>query len=315
MVDNVTNIEKIPIIVVVGATATGKTRLAIEIAKAKDGEVISADSMQIYKGMNIGTAKPNEAELKEVPHHLVDFLDMSKDFSVAQYKKLADEAIINITNRCKAAVLAGGTGLYINTVVDNISFLDSASDDNVRKSLWAREKAEGIESLYAELSKIDIEYAKKIDYRNKKRVIRALEIYIITGKTMSEQLKNSKKTPSPYEPTMIGLDYRDRDKLYDKINQRVDLMMKQGLLKEAIEVLNCDNAKTAMGAIGYKELFPYIKGEINLEDAVENLKKSTRHYAKRQLTWFKRDTRINWIYIDDYSNFNEIIEVALKIIG
>lgn len=307
--------NKIPLIVVVGATACGKTKLAIELAKHFNGEIVSADSMQIYKDMDIGTAKPTQKELNTVPHHLVDFLDMDKSFSVAQYKNLADEVIQDIYIRKHLPIMVGGTGLYINSVIDNIQFFDEANDESIRNKLWEREQNEGIEVLYEELKKIDSEAANKIDVHNKKRVIRALEVYMITGKTMTEQVKCSKLEQSPYETLIIGLDYRDRDKLYLAINNRVDNMMKQGLLMEAKKVLSCENSKTAMGAIGYKELAPYFQGKITLDDAVENLKRSTRRYAKRQRTWFKRNKNIKWIYVDEYNDFSEIIFETLQYIG
>lgn len=304
----------IPLIVIVGPTATGKTRLAIRIAQELGGEIISADSMQIYKDMDIATAKPTKEELKRATHHLVSFLDVKECFSVAQYKRLADKAILEVHKKGKLPILAGGTGLYVNTVVDNIKYLDNAGSDRIRRELWEQERVRGIDSIYNELKAVDPKSAEKIDAKNKKRVIRAMEVYRVTGKTFSYQIEKSKEQGSPYELKMIGLDFRDRQKLYDRINTRVDEMLNRGLLEEARIFLSSEVSKTAIGAIGYKELAAYFDGKLPLVEAVDNLKRSSRRYAKRQRTWFRKDDRIQWLYIDDYGSFEEVQLRAIEIL-
>ncbi len=301
--------------VILGPTASGKSKLAVELAKTLNGEIVSADSMQIYKDMDIATAKPTQAERLDVKHHLIDFLEPSDTFSVAEYTKLAHGAIEDISKRGKLPILAGGTGLYINSVLDDIKFIEQENNEAIRQNLTKREKSEGIEVLYQELKDIDPETAKRTNINNKKRILRALEIYLNTGITMSEQLEISKPKESRYEPIIIGLNFRDRENLYERINKRVDEMFDNGLLEEAQKIYKSDCGKTAVAAIGYKELFPYFKAECSLEKAIENIKQSTRRYAKRQITWFKRDNRINWIYVDDYSDFSEIRKQSESILG
>ena len=273
------------VIAVAGATASGKTSLAIKIAQKYDGEVISADSMQIYKGMDIATAKPSKEEMCGIPHHLMDFLSPEKTFSVSQYVDMAKERINDILSRGKVPVVCGGTGLYVRSLVENVKFSPHDSDENLRNELNERYEKEGGEVLLKELAEFDPEIAKTLHPSNNKRIIRAIEIYKTTGVTMSEHIRNSKNIPSPYEWTVIGLTFADRQKLYDRIDLRVDIMLKQGLLDEAREFYKEYKGKTAAGAIGYKELKPYLDGEISLEEAVERLKQVTRNYAKRQLTW------------------------------
>lgn len=305
---------KIPLIAVVGPTASGKTSLAVEICKAIDGEAVSCDSMQIYKGMDIATAKPTLEEMQGIPHHLIGFAEQSDDFSVAKYCELACAAIADIHSRNKKAVLVGGTGLYYSSLVDNIEFLPEESDFEYREMLKKRAQAEGAQALLDELSQIDPEAAKELHVNNLGRIIRALEIFHTTGKTKSMQNEQSRLNPSPYDLTAICLDARDRQFLYDRINRRVDLMLEAGLLEEAKAFYDSPLGRTAKQAIGYKELNPYFSGENTLEECVENLKMQTRRYAKRQLTWFRRDSRIKFIYIDDYSCGKELLDAALDII-
>ncbi len=307
--------KKIPLAVIVGPTASGKTSLSIALAKHFDAEIVSADSMQIYKQMDIATAKPSQNEMQGIPHHLIDFLDVDEKFSVAQYLDLARECIFDINARGKKAIVVGGTGLYINSLADNILF-EQEEESELRTQLINDAEKFGGEYLLSELSKLDPEYAKKLHPKDVTRIIRGIEINKKFGRTMSEHLEISKKEESPFSPLLIGITYADRQKLYDRINLRVDLMLEAGLLSEAKAFFNkLDNSKTAVQAIGYKELFPYINGEISLEEAVENLKKATRNYAKRQLTWFRRDERINWIYADELSKTeieNRAIEICEK---
>ena len=307
--------EKIPVVAVVGPTASGKSRLAVEIALRLNGEIISADSMQIYKGMNIGTAKPTEQEMRGVPHHLLDFADLSRPFSVADYVSLASQCITELHLRGKLPILAGGTGLYVRSLLQNIQFTETDRDEKLREELARKAEREGPEILVEELKSFDPESAKRIHPHNIGRLIRAIEIYRTTGVTMTEQLERSRQTPSPYDSCLIGLDFKDRQMLYDRINLRVDLMMKEGLLHEAKEVLSRPDSQTALQAIGYKELLPYFNGRCTLEEAVERIKQESRRYAKRQLTWFRRDADINWIIIDETMDFDLVAQQAMQIIS
>lgn len=303
--------NKTRLIAIVGATASGKTSLSIELAKKYNGEIVSADSMQIYKGMDIATAKPTKEEMQGIPHHLIDFLSPTENFSVSEYVTLAKGAIDDITQRGKLPILCGGTGLYVRSLVENVKFSEEKTDEKLREELNERYKKEGGEILLKELAEFDEETAKTLHPNNGKRIIRAIEIYRTTGITMAQHIKNSKNEPSPYDLTAIGITYADRQKLYDRINLRVDIMMKNGLLKEAEDFYSRYNSNTASAAIGYKELKPYLDGEVTLETAVEKLKQETRHYAKRQLTWFRRDEYINWIEADKCT---DILAKACEII-
>lgn len=306
--------KKQKLLVILGPTASGKTALSIEIAKKYNGEIISADSMQIYKDLSIATAKPTKDEMQGIPHHLMDFLDLSEKFSLSDYLTLAKEKIIEIANKGKLPILVGGTGLYINSLVDNIKLNDIKEDVSLRESLYECAKKDGGESLYKLLKEVDPQSAKIIHKNNTVRLVRAVEIYKLTGKTMTEHKIESKQN-SIYDVCMIGLNFEDRQKLYDRINKRVDLMIKQGLEDEVKKVYNSNkNLQTAYNAIGYKELIPYIKGEVSFLDATEKIKQESRRYAKRQLTWFRRDERINWILVDKEENFENILKKSEKII-
>lgn len=309
---NIENKEKIKVVAIVGPTACGKTPLSIELAKRLDGEIISADSMQIYKEMNIGTAKPTREEMAGVPHHLVDFLEVNREFSVAEYVKLAKKCIFDVHARGKLPIIVGGTGLYVTSLLNDINFVEQNFDTTLRENLMQKLKNEGADSLLSELASFDAESAKKLHPNNVGRIIRAIELYHLTGVTMSEHVKNSKKIISPYNPIIFGLNYRNRATLYDRINARVDKMVELGLLDEARRILASDCSKTAMNAICYKELISHFNDECSLSDAIENLKMQTRRYAKRQLTWFRKDDRINWIFIDDYIDFKEILSFCIK---
>ena len=307
--------NKIDVLSVVGPTASGKTKLSVELAKALNGEIVSADSMQIYKGMDIGTAKPTFEEMQGIPHHLMGFLDSKENFSVAIYVEMAHKIIADIHSKGKLPIVTGGTGLYVDSLLNSIKFFDNTSDDSIRDKYSKLLEEKGLDYLLEKLKKIDYEtYEKLLEQRNAKRIIRALEFFEVTGKTISEQNRLSKQD-SPYNPIKIGLTCRDRQVLYDRINLRVDLMLKDGLLEEAEKVLNSDLSNTAEKAIGYKELIPYFKGESSLDECVEVLKMNTRRYAKRQLTWFRRDQEINWIYIDEHNSFKDILNKALSFIN
>lgn len=270
------------IIVVAGATASGKTSLGIEIAKAVNGEIISADSMQVYKGMPIASACPTAQERGQAVHHLVEFLDTNESFSVAQWCELARNKIDEITGKGKVPVIVGGTGLFIDSLIDNIKFENIEVDEQLRDELMQKDTDE----LYNELLRLDPDSAVNIHKNNKKRVVRALEL-CYSGSSKTQQNINSKKEESPYEALYFFINYNDRQLLYDRINRRVDIMLKNGLLDEAIKS-SANAHKTSAQAIGHKELMPYIDGDTPLEICIDNLKKETRHYAKRQITWFKR---------------------------
>ena len=299
-------------VALVGPTASGKSSLAVKIAKHLTGEVVSADSMQIYKHMDIATAKVTAEEMQGVPHHLIDFVEPWESFSVAEYKALALSCIDDIVRRGKLPVLAGGTGFYVDTVINNTSFLDYEKTD-IRKKLLLRAESEGIEALWNELSKVDKESAEKIHKNDLKRIVRALELYSATGKTMTEQRRLSHLEESGYSFCLIGLPAENRQFLYDRIDRRVDLMLKNGLLEEAKSFFELEHSQTAKQAIGYKELKPYFDGVLTLEEATENLKRETRRYAKRQLSWFRRNENINWLYIDKESEETLFIK-SLEII-
>lgn len=299
--------EKIPVVAVVGPTASGKTALAVEIALRWRGEVISADSMQIYRGMEIATAKPTPAERKGIPHHLMDFLDPASPFSVAEYAALARETIRQVWERGSLPILAGGTGLYINAVLDNIQFAEMGSDPALRQELAEYGRIHGAAALWELLRECDPETAASLHENNQGRVIRAIEVCRLTGIPMSEHRRRSRLEPSPYQPLKLGITYRDRQKLYDRINLRVDEMMNRGLLAEAADWLGRPEVPeplTAVQAIGYKELAGYFQGLLTLEEAVENLKRETRRYAKRQLTWFRKDPEIHWFCPDEGKKWN-----------
>ncbi len=306
--------DRIPLLVVVGPTASGKTGLSIRLAKTLDGEIISADSMQTYREMSVGTAKPTPEEQEGIPHHLIDVLELSESFSVAQYVEQAREAICEIQGRSKLPIVVGGTGLYVNALVDHISFSPAASDETLREELRALAQEQGNAAVLEILRKIDPETASGLHENNLGRVIRAIEVYRTTGITMSEQVRRSREEPSPYDLCMIGLNYEDRSVLYDRIGQRVDQMLRDGLLEEARRVLNSPLSVTAAQAIGYKELRGYFDGTCSLEEATKNIKRETRRYAKRQLTWFRRDQRIQWILCDREGSGEAVARRALEIV-
>ena len=307
--------NKIKLISVVGPTASGKTRLAVELAKIFDGEIVSADSMQIYQGMRIATAKPTEEEKQGIPHHLMGFLPPEESYSVARFTEDAKKVIADINARGKLPILAGGTGLYIDSLLGNITFSEGQRDEVVYSALYAQCEREGIESTLETLREIDpVTYEKLKTERNPKRIVRAVEYYQTTGNSISSQVAASRLKGSPYDPIKLGLSFLDREKLYERINRRVDLMLDEGLLEEARQVLNRDLSFTSVKAIGYKELIPYFENNTTLEECIEKLKRETRRYAKRQLTWFRRDKDINWLYPDAEPDFAALLDKAVHII-
>lgn len=307
---------KIRLISVVGPTASGKTRLAVEIAKKYNGEVVSADSMQIYKGMQIATAKPTQDEMQGIKHHLIDFLPADQTYSVAMFVEDAKRCIEDIHSRSKLPIIAGGTGLYVDSLLNNVKFNDEVRNQQICDELNEIYQTQGLEKLIKMLYEVDEKSAARLETeRNPKRIIRAIEFYKSTGTTISEQIENSRLEQSPYAPVKIGLNFEKRENLYNRINRRVDIMLENGLLDEAKTVLSSKLSQTSVKAIGYKELLPYINGELSLDECIENLKRETRRYAKRQLTWFRRDKDINWLYVDKASSFDELFNSAINLIS
>lgn len=306
--------ETIPMIAVVGPTASGKTALSIDLALLFNGEIVSADSKQIYRHMTVGTAAPDEEEKRGVPHHLMQFLAPDALFSVAEYVDLAGKCIREINARGKLPVLTGGTGLYVSSLLDNITFFENKSDPALRKELEELAAEKGNEFVLDELRKVDPELAQTLHPNNLGRVIRGIEAYRLTGITMSEQQRLSRQNPSPYDCCVIGLNYRDRQKLYDRIDKRVHVMMEKGLLDEIRQLIAMGYSSTAAQAIGYKEFFDYLEGKGSLEEAIAKVQMESRRYAKRQLTWFRRDERVNWLYIDDYGDYNELKNAAVQLV-
>lgn len=294
---NTNNIEdNLPkVVCVVGPTASGKTEYAINIAKERNGEIVSCDSMQIYKYMDIGTAKATAEERAQVPHHMIDFVDPGYNYSVADFVKDARLCIDDILSRGKLPVLCGGTGLYLDSVLKSVEFSPEKRDDKLRNSLWKLYETDGAEAVHKILADLDPIEAEKVHYNNVKRVIRGIEICKTTGMTKTEADKLAIGKPM-YDSEIYGLNM-EREKLYERINLRVDMMVKEGLVDEVRSLLDMGipEDSSAMQAIGYKELVGYIKGERDLDDAIEDIKRESRRYAKRQLTWFKRNKDIIWI--------------------
>lgn len=287
--------EKQKVIVICGPTASGKTKLSIELAKKLDGEIVSADSMQIYKEMNIGTAKPTKEEMQGIKHYLLDFVSPDKRYSVAEYKKDAIEAIDKIIEKGKVPIVIGGTGLYINSLIYGIEYPEIKIDLKYREELEKIAETEGISKLYEMAKKIDAEAMKTISANDKKRICRVLEIYHATGKTKTEQEAESRKKGPKYNYLVFGINM-EREKLYDRINRRVDIMLADGLIEEVKEISEkYKEFPTAMQGLGYKEVVEYLNGDISKEDMINKIKMETRRYAKRQLTWFRRYENITWL--------------------
>lgn len=302
--------QKQKVVVIGGPTASGKTNLSIKLAQKINGEIVSADSMQIYKEMNIGTAKPDEEEKQGIQHYMMDIINPDERYSVADYKRQAKTAIREIINKGKVPIVVGGTGLYIDSLIYEIEYVELETDLEYRKQLEERVEKEGLQELYKEAKSIDECAMEKISPNDRKRILRVLEIYKQTGKTKTELDKQSRKNVE-YDYKVFAINM-DREILYDRINKRVDLMFEQGLVDEAQNILKSNYSKTSMNAIGYKEFIPFFNHEISLLEVKENIKRQTRRYAKRQLTWFKRNKDINWIYVDEQSEFSKILDISLN---
>lgn len=302
--------EKHKVIVICGPTASGKTALSIELAKKINGEIVSADSMQIYKDMDIGTAKPTKQEMGEIKHYLLDFVSPEERYSVAQYKQDAKKAIKEIINKGKTPIIVGGTGLYVDSLIYEIEYNDIKLDEEYRKKLEKIVEEQGLEELYKKAVEIDPEAMKKISQNDKKRIMRVLEIYHSTGKTKTEQEKESRKNPVEYDYRVFAINW-DREILYQRINKRVDIMVDQGLIEEVKGILNkYDKFPTAMQGLGYKEVVDYLNGIYTKEKMIEKIKLETRRYAKRQLTWFRKNKQTIWLdgTNDIQNNINIILE-------
>ena len=304
-----------PIICIAGPTASGKTALAVELAKELGGEVVSCDSMQIYRRMDIGTAKPTEEEMQGIPHHMLGVAEPDEDFSVSRYCEMAAPIVDDIVARGKTAIIAGGTGLYMDSLIKGNAFAPFPST-GVRERLEARADAEGIGVLMAQLNAIDPVAAGKLHLSDRKRIIRALEVYLETGQTITAHNLKTQAIPPRYDPLWLGLDFDPRQALYDRIDSRVGIMLEMGLIKEIQELLASGiPAKcTAMQAIGYKEFVNALAGNGSIEEAADEVRKSSRHYAKRQLTWFRRNKNIHWLTRTEAMGSEEIIELARLVI-
>ena len=307
---------KQPLIILTGPTAVGKTSLSIRLAKAVDGEIISADSMQIYKHMDIGSAKVTKEEMDGVPHHLIDLLEPWEECNVVTFQQLAKTALEEIASRGRVPIVAGGTGFYIQALLYDIDFKDNEEGGAIRRELEAEAEEKGGAYLHGLLEEVDPESARAIHPNNLKRVIRALEYYRQTGETISAHNEEERKKESPYEFFYYVLN-TDRQVLYDRIDRRVDEMVDHGLLEEARWLLGQDLPRdcTALQAIGYKELGAYLRGEAALEQAVEEVKLRSRQYAKRQLTWLRRNGEIHWIFWDKVLDFDKALQEATEILA
>ena len=302
------------IICVVGPTASGKTALAVELAKCFNGEVVSCDSMQIYRRMDIGTAKPTVEEMQGIPHHMIDIIEPDEAFSVSRYVELADPIVQDILSRGKRVIIAGGTGLYVDALIKGNDFAPFPST-GCRERLEARLEAEGLEVLAEELRVIDPEALER-SQNNPRRIIRALEVFQETGETITMHNLKTQAIPPKYEPLWIGLDYVNRKDLYDRIDLRVELMLRDGLLDEIRSILGSGipESATAMQAIGYKEFIDAMAGRDTLENAVASVQQSSRRYAKRQLTWFRKNPKMNWICRKSGQSSEEIFEIARQVV-
>lgn len=291
--------NKPKVIVICGPTASGKTALSIELAKKIDGEIISSDSMQIYKDMDIGTAKPTKGEMKGITHYMLDFVEPDKRYSVADFKRDAEKAIEEILAKGKVPIVVGGTGLYVDSLIYGIEYQDIKFDKNYREELEKRVADEGLETLYNEAKKIDPQAVEKISSNDQKRILRVLEIYKATGKTKTEQEAESRKNGVKYDYKVFAINM-DREKLYERVNKRVDIMIEQGLIQEVENLLKkYKEFPTAMQGLGYKEVVEYLQGNTSKEDMIEKIKMETRRYAKRQMTWFKKNKQTIWIEPQD----------------
>ncbi len=308
---------KQPMVILTGPTATGKTKLSIALAKAIDGEIISADSMQVYRHMDIGSAKIRSEEMEGIPHHLIDILEPTEDFNVVSFQRLAKKAVQEIYGRKRIPIVAGGTGFYIQALLYDIDFTDNEDHPEIRAELEALALDKGADVLHQMLKKVDLKAAEEIHANNVKRVIRALEFYRLTGKKISEHNKEQYEKSSPYLAAYFVLN-DERSLLYERIDERVDAMLEAGLVEEvrALKDMGCTRSMVSMQGLGYKEILAYLEGELTLEEAVYTLKRDTRHFAKRQLTWFRRERDVTWLNKPDFQYEEEkILRFILEELG
>ena len=301
------------ILCLAGPTASGKTALAVELAKELDGEVVSCDSMQVYRRMDIGTAKPSREEMQGIPHHMIDVAEPDEDFSVSRYCAMAAPIVDDIVARGKTAIIAGGTGLYMDSLIRGNDFAPFPST-GVRERLEAEADEVGLPAMLARLREIDPDTADRVSDR--KRILRALEVYLETGETITEHNRKTRLIPPKYTPLWLGLDFADRGELYRRIDKRVDIMLEMGLMEEIRSLLDSGIPEkcTAMQAIGYKEFVNALEGREPLSQAAEEVKKASRHYAKRQLTWFRRNPAVHWLIRREGQGSEEILASARQII-
>lgn len=300
-----------PYPIIAGPTASGKTALAVQLAASIGGEVVSADSMQIYDGVSVGTARPTLDEMQGVPHHLLGFLPLQSKYSVSQYLSDANRAFEDVYARGSVPVMCGGTGLYVQSFMENRQLFEEEPDPELRRRYMQVAEEEGAAVLLDALRKVDPETAARLHVNDLHRIVRALEVYETTGRTITEQTALSLSAPSPYIPCLFVLDFHDRQKLYDRINRRVDIMLANGLLEEAERILRTDPDATVTQAIGYKEFAAYFSGQISLDEAADKLRQQTRRYAKRQLSWFHRMKNAHILWVDDCSCVEELHAQAL----
>jgi len=306
--------SKIPLVIITGPTAVGKTDLAIRTALELNSEIVSADSMQIYRYMNIGTAKPSLEERQGIAHHMIDIVDPDEEYSVARYQVEARETIEQIYRKGKIPILTGGTGLYINSVIMPMDFTEAAEDPQYREELRLLAAEKGNEYVHQMLVNIDPETAAKLHPNDIRRVIRALEVFYLTGRRMSDYRQDFANMESQYDIVYLGLNM-NRDDLYERINKRVDKMIDSGLLDEVRNLMEMGYTKNliSMQGLGYKEMIRYLEGRCTLDESIEVLKRDTRRYAKRQLTWFRRDKRIEWLDLDNLTNRDRLCWIMLHI--
>ena len=304
------------IICIAGPTASGKTALAATLAKELNGEVVSCDSMQVYKHMDIGTAKPTLEEMQGIPHHMIDVAEPWEDFSVSRYCEMAAPIVDDIISRGKTAVIAGGTGLYMDALIRGNAFAPFPAT-GVRERLEAQADAEGMEAMLSRLRAVDPDAARRLHLSDRKRILRALEVYLETGETITEHNRKTQAVPPRYSPLWLGLDFTEREELYRRIDLRVGLMLQQGLVEEIRGLLaeGIPERATAMQAIGYKEFVDALDGRCTIEEAADQVRQSSRRYAKRQLTWFRRNKAIHWLIRDTGDTGREILENARRIVS
>ena len=304
------------IICIAGPTASGKTALAVELAKELNGEVVSCDSMQVYRRMDIGTAKPTAQEMQGIVHHMLDVAEPDEDFSVSRYCEMASAIVDDIVARGKTAIIAGGTGLYMDSLIKGNDFAPFPST-GMREKLEAQADAEGMEAMLRLLNSIDPDAAARLHLKDRKRIIRALEVYYETGETITEHNRKTQAIPPKYTPLWLGLDFEDRAQLYSRIDRRVDVMLEAGLVEEITNLLaeGIPPKCTAMQAIGYKEFVDALSGNGTIEEAADQVRQASRHYAKRQLTWFRRNPNIHWLIRKPDDDFEKILAVARQIIN